>query len=306
MPKDKEYGTKIRLLRILRALIDQPRRYTRQELAEQHCVDAGTITKDFQAFVTAGFEMDYDERYRYFFLRDKVLKRASELLYFSEEERALLYEAVDNLRTTPENQALLKQKLHSLYDYSRLGFANLRKPYLTKIDLLKQAKDENKMVILEEYHSSNSSQVSNRLVEPFHIATEDDMLHAYEVEKKAIRHFRITRFVRVKITDRLWEHKNHHSVMNTDPFRIVTNQQVNVHLRLSVGARNELLERYPLTRKYIEQTADPNFFDFQANVNHDFFGLSNFILGFYHLDIQVLAPNALREHLRRVVEKMQF
>jgi predicted DNA-binding transcriptional regulator YafY len=306
MPKDTEYGTKIRLLRILRALIEQPRRYTRQELAEQYCVDAGTITKDFQAFVTAGFEMDYDERYRYFFLRDKVLKRASELLYFSEEERALLYEAVDNLRTTPENQTLLKQKLHSLYDYSRLGFANLRRPYLTKIDLLKQAKDENKMVVLEEYHSSNSSQVSNRLVEPFHIAAEDDMLHAYEVEKKAIRHFRITRFVRVKITDRPWEHKNHHSVMNTDPFRIVTNQQVNVHLRLSVGARNELLERYPLTRKYIEQTADPNFFDFQANVNHDFFGLSNFILGFYHLDIQVLAPNTLREHLRRVVEKMQF
>ncbi|HRI59314.1 MAG TPA: WYL domain-containing protein [Saprospiraceae bacterium] len=306
MPKESEYGTKIRLLRILRAIIEQPKRYTKQELATNYAVHPDTITGDFEAFVNAGFEMDYDEKYRYFFIKDKPLKKASELLYFSEEERVLLYEAIDNLRTTPERQASLKQKLHSLYDYSRLGFANLRKPYLTKIDLLKQAKDEKKMVVLEEYHSSNSSQVSDRLVEPFHIAAEDDMLHAYEVEKKAIRHFRITRFVRVKPTDRHWEFESHHNVMNTDPFRIVTNQQVNIHLRLSVGARNELLERYPLTKKYIEQTSDPNFFDFQANVNHNFYGLFNFILGFYHLYIEVIAPDSLREHLRNEVEKMKF
>lgn len=306
MPKDNEYGTKIRLLRLLRTIIEQPKRYTKQELAALYNRHPDTIAGDFEAFINAGFEMDYDEKYRYFFIKDKTLKKAGELLYFSEEERALLYEAIDNLRTTPERQLALKQKLHSLYDYSRLGFANLRKPYLTKIDLLKQAKDEKKMVVLEEYHSSNSSNVSDRLVEPFHVAAEDDMLHAYEVDKKVIRHFRITRFVRVKPTDRPWEFEGHHNVMNTDPFRIVTNQQVNVHLRLSVGARNELLERYPLTRKYIEPTDNPNFFDFQAHVNHNFFGLSNFILGFYHLDIQVLAPESLREHLRREVEKMKF
>lgn len=306
MPKDTEHGTKIRLLRILRAIIEQPKRYTKQELATKYTVHPDTITGDFEAFVSAGFEMDRDEKYRYFFIKDKTLKKAGELLYFSEEERALLHEAIDNLRTTPERQASLKQKLHSLYDYSRLGFANLRKPYLTKIDLLKQAKDEKKMVVLEEYHSSNSSQVSDRLVEPFHVAAEDDMLHAYEVEKRAIRHFRITRFARVRHTDQSWKFESHHNVMNTDPFRIVTNQQVNVHLRLSVGARNELLERYPLTKRYIEQTSDSNFFDFQANVNHNFFGLSNFILGFYHLDIEVIAPDSLREHLRREVEKMKF
>jgi predicted DNA-binding transcriptional regulator YafY len=306
MPKDKEYGTKIRLLRILRAIIEQPRRYTKLELAENYEVHPDTVTGDFEAFINAGFAMDHDEKFRYFFIKDKPLKKAGELLYFSDEERALLYEAIDNLRTTPERQSALKQKLHSLYDYSRLGFANLRKPYLTKIDLLRQAKDEKKMVVLEEYHSSNSSQVSDRLVEPFHIAAEDDMLHAYEVEKKVIRHFRITRFVRVKQTERPWEYERYHNVMNTDPFRIVTNQQLNVHLRLSVGARNELLERYPLTRKYIEQTADPNYFDFQANVNRNFYGLSNFILGFYHLDIEVISPDALREHLRNEVAKMKF
>lgn len=306
MPKDREYGTKIRLLRILRAIIEQPKRYTKQELATNYAVHPDTITGDFEAFVNAGFEMDYDEKYRYFFIKDKPLKKAGELLYFSEEERALLYEAIDNLRTTPERQSALKQKLHSLYDYSRLGFANLRKPHLTKIDLLEQAKAEKRMVVLEEYRSSNSGQISDRLVEPFHIAAGDDMLHAFEISKNAVQHFRITRFVRVKLTDQPWQHEGHHNIMKTDPFRIVTNQQTNVHLRLSVGAYNELIERYPLTRNYIEPTDNPKFFDFQADVNRNFYGLSNFILGFYHLDIEVVAPDSLRKHLQREVEKMRF
>jgi len=306
MPKDTEYGTKIRLLRILRTIIDQPKRYTKQALAAQYGVHSDTITGDFEAFLSAGFGMDRDEKHRYFFIKDKILKRAGDLLYFSEEEQVLLHQAIDNLRTTPEQQAALKQKLHSVYDYSRLGFANLRKPYLTKVDLLEQARLEKRQVILEGYHSSNSSQVNDRLVEPFHLVPADDMLHAFDLEKRAVRHFRLTRFVRVKLTNTPWEHEGHHNIMKTDPFRIVTNKQVNIHLRLSVGAYNELIERYPLTRGHIEATSDPNSFDFQADVNSQFFGLANFILGFYHLNIEVIAPESLREHLRGEVGKMRF
>jgi len=306
MPKDTEFGTRVRVLQLFRAILERPKRYTKKELAATHSVSTDTITDDLTAMVNAGFELERDQRSRYYLVMDKTVIKARDLLYFSEEERVLLYDAIDNLRTTPERQHALKRKLHSLYDYSRLGLAELRRPHLTKIDLLEQAKNEKRAVILEEYHSSNSSQVSDRLVEPFHIAAEDDMLHAFELEKKVIRHFRITRFVRVKPTDIPWAFENHHSVMSTDPFRIVSNQQINVHLRLSVGARNELLERYPLTKKHIEQTSDANYFDFQANVNRDFFGLSNFILGFFHLEIEVLAPEELKTHLRAEISKMNF
>src|SRR5262245_19107450 len=100
MPLDKEHGIKVRVLRMMRAIIEQPKRYTRQELAERYEAHPDTITNDFKAFVSAGFEMEYDEKYRYYFVKDRTLKKAGELLYFSEEERALLYQAIDNLRTT--------------------------------------------------------------------------------------------------------------------------------------------------------------------------------------------------------------
>lgn len=307
MSKDTEYGTKVRLLRILRALTDRPNGYTKKELALLYGVHVDTITNDFKAFIDAGFEMDEpDKRHRYAFLPDKPIKKVGELLYFSEEERLMLYQAIDSLRATPERQQRLREKLHALYDYSKLGLANLRKPYLNKIDLLEQAKRDKKQVVLEGYRSSNSNSVADRVVEPFHISPSEDTLQTFDVEKRIPRHFRISRLTRVRVLDQDWQYEGHHNIQRTDPFRIVNNDQVNVHLRLSVGAYNELTERYPLTRSYIEETGDPNRFDFQCNVNRDFYGLSNFILGFYHLDIEVLAPESLREHLRAEVGRMRF
>jgi len=306
MPKDTEYGTKIRNLRIMRSIVERPYGYTKQQLSAQYGVHVDTITNDFEAFINAGFEMDRDEKFRYAFVVDKPMKKIRDLLYFSEEERILLYNAIDNLRTTPEKQQRLKNKLHSLYDYSRLGLAQLRKPHLNKVDLLEQAKSEKKQVVLEGYRSSNSNTVADRIVEPFHISPAEDTLQTFDTEKRIPRHFRISRIARVRLLDQSWQFEGSHNIQRTDPFRIVNNDQVSVHLRLSVGAYNELTERYPLTRSYIEETGDLNYFDFQCNVNCHFFGLANFILGFYHLDIEVLAPDSLREHLRGETERMRF
>ncbi len=306
MPAENEYGYKIRLLRVMRDIIERPYGYTKQYFAERYGAHEDTIKNDFDTFGELGLELDWDHKRRYAFKVNKPLKKISGLLFFSEEERVLLYDAIHNLRTTPERQAHLIQKLHSLYDYSRLGFAYLRKPHLTKVDLLEQAKAEKRQVILEGYRSSNNNLVSDRLIEPFHIVPADDMLHGFDADKRVIRHFRLTRFIRVKLTDRPWQNEGSHNIMKTDPFRIVTNNQITVHLRLSVGAYNELIERYPLTRPHIEETADPNFFDFQADVNHNFYGLTNFILGFYQLNIEVLHPPTLLEHLRAEVGKMKF
>lgn len=306
MTNEKEYGHKHRLIRIFRAIVERPFGYTKQQLASQYAVHKDTISNDFDVFRTAGFELDRDEKDRYAFIVDRPMQKVQRLLYFSEEERTLLHAAIDNLQATPEKQIRLKQKLHALYDYSKLGLTNLRKPYLNKVDLLEQAQKEKKQVILKDYRSSNSNTVTDRKVEPFHINPAEDTLQSFDVDKRIPRHFRISRIARVQLLDTPWQFEGSHNILRTDPFRIVDNNQVNVHLRLSVGAFNEMVERYPTTRSYIEETGDSNFFDFQCMVNHHFYGLSNFILGFYHLQIEVLAPEELRIHLQSEVDNMKF
>ncbi len=306
MPKEAAYSTRTRLVYLIRALIERPKGYTRYELADRYGVSPDTIKGDIEAIRNGGFVVEHDEKYRYFFQIDKPYKQLKDLLHFSEEDQAALYQAIDNLGIGSARAKQLKVKLGSLYDFRRLGHAYLRKPYLNKVDLLQQAKAEKRQVFLIDYRSSNSNAIQTRLVEAFHINPAEDTVQAFDVDKNTLRHFRISRFVRVQPTDMPWTHEGHHTIMHVDPFRIVDNNQVNVHLRLGVGAYNELVERYPLTKSHIEETEDPNIFDFQCHVNHRFFGLSNFILGFYHQYIEVLAPESLKAHLNEAAEKMAF
>lgn len=302
---EEAYGTKLRLLRILIALVEQPRVYTKKRLIEIYNATEDKIKHDFNAFRAAGLLLDYDGRYRYYFKENKPLKQLRQLLHFTEEDQLLLAQAIDQVSPHTKRGEALKKKLASLYDYHRLGHAYLRKPYLSKVDLLMQAKAEKWVVVLENYRSSNSNNIEDRLVEPFHISPPDDTLQAYDVKKKKLRHFRISRIRRVKLTEEEWSHENSHNIIRTDPFRIVDNDQVMVHLKLRVGAYNELVERFPQTKSYLLEMESEDCYDFQCLVNHNFIGLTNFILGYHHQLIEVVEPEALRAHLRAEVEKMK-
>lgn len=302
-----DIGPKRRVLRVLLALVESPGMYTKKNLADLFEASEETIKHDFEAIRDVGFIMEYDPvNYRYRIVPQKPLKQLKELLHFSEEDQALLYRAIDQITAHDKRGQLLKKKLASLYDYRKLGHTYLRKPYLTKIDLLMQAKNEKRQVILRDYSSSNSSDVRDRLVEPFHPSPADDTLQAFDVEKSEIRHFRISRFSRLEMTDTLWQFEGHHTIYPTDVFRIVDKDQVLVHLRIGVGPKNELIERFPMSQTYIQPAEEEGIYDFQCLVNRKFLGLTNFILGYYHQHIEVLEPESLLQHLQAEIEKMHF
>lgn len=306
MHGEAEFSIKQRLLHLMLALLEHPVGYTKRYLADRYRVSPDTITRDLDDLKNAGFLLRKDERNRYHFVQSRPYQKLKTLLHFSEEEQILLEEAIDQVSPHSERGKRLKEKLATIYDYHKLGHMYLRKPYLTRVDVLLQAKADKQVVKLLDYQSGNSNKISTRTVEPFHPSPNDDMLHAYDLDKQAIRHFRISRIKRVEVLDRDWQYEHRHIVMPTDPFRIVSKQQLMVHLRISVGAYNELVERYPLTKSYLEPSEQPDMFDFQGMVNDRFLGLSNFILGQYHQHVEVLEPDRLRHHLRTMVADMKF
>ncbi|MEZ5044013.1 MAG: WYL domain-containing protein [Saprospiraceae bacterium] len=304
MKKESEYPAKHRILRIMQALLDHPFGYTKKQLADIYDVHEDTIKNDFRDLKNAGFLVERDEKYRYRFVQNKPYKQLKNLLHFSEEDQALLYQAIDQIAAHSKSGEKLKQKLASLYDFRRLGHAYLRRPYLTKVDLIIQAKEEKKQVVLHDYRSSNSNVIEDRHVEPFHISPPEDTLQAFDIQKKELRHFRISRFHRVELKEENWQFEGHHYVMRTDPFRIVDDNQVSVHIRLKIGAYNELIERFPQTKGSIVESEEIDVYDFQCMVNHKFLGLTNFILGFHHQLVEIVHPESLKEHLRKEVQKI--
>ncbi len=304
----KEDGHKVRILKLQRILLEQPFRYTKRQLAERFNVLPDAIKEYFENFETAGYEVKYDEKYRYGFAADKTYEELKDLLHFSEKEQNFLLEVINRLGHHDPSMEKLKRKIVSIYDFTRLGNASLRKPYLSKIDLLEQAKREKRQIILLEYHSSNSNEIKDRRVEPFDPNPADDILQAYDVDKKALRHFRISRITRIQLTNDPWAYENHHYVMATDPFYIVSDKdkQVSVHLRLRVGAYNELISRFPLSQAHIQKAQEEGIYDFQCKVNDRFYGLTNFILGFHHQIVEILHPESLLEHLQEQIQKIKF
>lgn len=302
---EHEYGTKVRLLRVMLLLLNSPYGYNKKGLATTFGVSDDTIANDFDAFRTAGMVLDIDRQNRYAFVGDKPYKQLKDLLHFTEEDQQLLMEAIDQVSPHSTRGEKLKKKLASLYDYHRLGHSYLRKPYLTKIDELEEAKKNKKQVILQDYHSTNSDVVSDRQVEPFHISASDDIVQAFDVHKKGLRYFRISRIARVRPLEESWQYASRHVVMPADPFRIVDANQKKVHIRLNVGAYNDLIERFPLCKAHTQLANETDVYDLLCDVNHQFIGITNFLLG-NHAGVEILEPESLIDHLNEQIKKMSF
>ncbi|MGX7689100.1 YafY family protein [Flectobacillus sp. BAB-3569] len=308
MNKFNDNSPKYRLLAILKLLIESPYQYTKKMLETKFNVKNDAITQDFEELKDAGFDVQYDKKYRYAIVPNKPMEHLEDMLFFTEAEKEILIEALaNNAKASEKKNKRMQEKLNTIYDVSKLGSSLFSRTFLSKANLLEQAKQEKKIVKLINYRSTNSSEVTDRQVEPFQVSVKEDILHAFEVEKKAIRHFRISRIERVELLEADWRYENQHYVTATDPFRIVNDDKVRVHIRLRVGGYNELIERFPLTQAYLQPSADElGVYDFECNVNEKFFGLTNFILGYHEHIVEIIEPESLIEHIRRHIGKINF
>jgi predicted DNA-binding transcriptional regulator YafY len=300
-----EFTPRVRIVKIIMDLLDNQSGYTRKELAARYGLSVDSIKDDLNAIETAGFILEKDERHRYSFKLTKPYQQLKNLLHFSEDDQILLEKAIDQIAAHTKSGNRLKRKLNSLYDYHKLGHAYLRKPYLTRLNLLEQGQKDKKVVILKGYRSSNSNTILDRYVEPFHLDPSLDSLHALDTKIKKLRHFKISRIARVEMTDINWQYQGHHHIKLTDPFRINDDNQVPVHLRFKLGAYNELIEQFPIAENHIVIDNEEGVYDFQCKVNHQFIGLTNFILGFHHQLVEIIEPESLREHLHQQLKEIQ-
>lgn len=291
---------KNRLLSVLKNLLEQPYYYKVKMLAAKYGVSTDAIKNDFEELKNAYFLVEHDKQNRYAIAPNQSAEYLEDVLFFTESEKDFLLTALIQANATDERLEKIRAKLETIYDVSKLGSSLFSKTFLNKANLLEQAKKQKRVVQLVNYRSTMSSKVSNRLVEPFNVSTKDDILHAFDVEKKVIRHFRISRIEKVKVQDQPWQYETKHHSAATDPFRIVSDQQVFVHLKLKIGALNELIERFPLSQVYIQPCAEQDdLYDFACKVNDKFLGLTNFILGHFEYIKAIIEPESLIEHIRK-------
>ena len=295
-----------RTVKVLLRILSAPFTYTKKDLAQYFGYRVkDNINRDLQAIRNAGLKVVQDRpHYRCAIEPDREFKELRHLQALSDEDRAQIKHA---LRISSSRDAhYLGQKLDTLYDFQQLGLRALRRPVLDRLGHLEVAKKQKRRVILEQYRS-NSNEVRDRQVEPFHIDPELDTLQAYDINSQDSRHFKLSRIERVRPTEWPWEYEKRHVLKYTDVFRIADNEQIMVHLKLNVQAYNDLVETYPKAQSETMSGDAPNTYDFQAKVNVGFLGLMNFVMA-NAMHIEVVSPPLLKESVRakakEILEKM--
>ncbi|MGC8803623.1 MAG: WYL domain-containing protein, partial [Bacteroidales bacterium] len=139
------------------------------------------------------------------------------------------------------------------------------------------------------YRSSNSNQVSNRLVEPYEFTVNYEQVWCYEHESSKCKLFNVSRIGEVNVLQLPWKFKERHQQRFIDIFRISNFEYVGeIELNLNVRAYNLLIEEYPLAEKYLAQCSE-NFWHLKAPVC-SYEGPARFVLGLFE-NIQVLGDN---------------
>lgn len=285
-----------RLLRLLKiiALLSSPLRRTVRQYADLLEVNKTTVYRYFRTIEEAGYALLVDNNNQYYLNRDTVRSRHPEL-HFSEEEAQVLGDLVRSY-DSPIQQDLLN-KIYTHSTLSELADSLSDAQQSVRYRTLKEAIREEKQVILRQYVSMNSQQVSDRRVEPIGFLHRDTLVEAYDVEKKAMRHFRLERIGEVKRSQTYFQHRSEHRQSQTDPFRVADLQPIEVVVRLTLTAAQQMKELFPATEPYFEHRDDSVLFS--APVNSEFKLLDRLLLSLCD-EVEIVSPPALREHLLAV------
>ncbi|MBE6246212.1 MAG: WYL domain-containing protein [Bacteroidales bacterium] len=285
-----------RVLRLMMMLTSN-NRYTIEELGEKLETSPRTIYRYLDTFKEAGFVVSKKGDYFRLDRKSRYFKDISQLVHFTEEEAYILNSAIESLDPTNAIKQNLKAKLASIYDFKMLAECVVKGDNARNVNAIIEAIENRKQIILHNYTSAHSRQVSDRIVEPMSFTTNYIQVWAYEVSSGRNKLFKLSRIGKVEILDKEWEFEQEHKEGLMDLFRINSFEQIPIKLKLGLRAASLLVEEYPLGEKYISPLPDdPSHFILDTWVC-GYEGVGRFVLGLLD-DIEIIEGDGLKAFLK--------
>ena len=268
--------------------------FTVGELAEKMATSYRSIYRYIDTFRSAGFVVEKIQGRTYRIVKmPSSFKNFDKLVYFTEEEAAVINSLIENLEETNSFKTTLRKKLSAIYDRTDILNATPKHPTAIKLFALNDAMHKKKRVVLKSYESAHSGTVLDRTVEPYRYTEGCMAIWAYDVENKDCRIFKVSRIGKVQITDIDWQNESEHRDGFVDAFRMAGTERYHVRLELSLRAKNLLAEEFPLAVKDIRMENDK--WIYEGDVTH-MAGIGRFVIGLIR-DIRILESDELRSYI---------
>ena len=290
-----DHGRILRLLDLMK-LLSSNVDYTIKELMDRLDISRRSVFRYLDTLRVAGFAVQKKKGTSI----HKLLSKSddsidlSRLIHLSEEEAYLLHNLLGALSSDCQVMINLEEKLTALFNATSVTEIIGNKVNGENIMRLRQAIDEKKQVTLVGYESGNTMTISDRLVEPIKFSTNYMDIYAYEVATGKTKTFKISRIRNVSVSLKDWQYEDKHDNIETDCFRMTGREDIPVTLKMTLKAKNLLVEEYPLSARHISY--DGKHWWFKGDVKN-LAGIGRFILGLAD-QITIIDTPALENYMK--------
>lgn len=285
----------LRLFQIIAVL--KTGRWTIKSLAERFDTSERTIYRYIKLLeeIELLIEKDFDGKYFIHSSGDEL--GTSE---FTLEEMKLIKKLIQTeVDNNPLKELLLKKlSLNSELDKVPNLIVHARRGKL--VEQLSQAIKDKKQLVLRNYHSANSSEITDRLVEPISFGDNYQTIVALDTKDKQSKQFKIDRIGEIVETDKSFQFEKNHQKTTTDIFGMTGGKSTWITLTLRMRSYLLLREEHPLSLPYIEKT-DDGFYKFHGPVSN-FDGIGRFVMGLMD-EIEVVEPEEFKKYIKSKFSK---
>jgi proteasome accessory factor C len=279
----------LRLFQIIAVL--KSGHWTIVQLAERFDTSQRTIYRYINLLEEVDFIIEKDFDNRYFIITSDDDPSQTQ---FSIEETKLIKKLIQvGTSDNPLKNSLLKKlALNSELDAMPRLFVKARMSKL--VDELAEAIKARQQIVLKNYHSANSNEIRDRLVEPIHFGDNYQSVMALDTQDKTCKQFKLDRIGEVVKLDKQFQHAALHQNTATDIFGFSGDGNTWITLQLSLRAYLLLREEFPLSVPYAEK--QESHYLFHGPVAN-FEGIGRFVLGLMD-EIKVTAPESFKNFLQ--------
>ncbi|MEJ7644521.1 MAG: WYL domain-containing protein [Chryseolinea sp.] len=273
--------------------------WTIHQLAERFDTSDRTIYRYMNLLEEVDFLVEKDFENRYFIITSE--DDPSQTQFSVEETRLIKKLIMTGASDNPLKNLLLKKlSLNSEIDSMPRLFLKARIGKFVE-ELAMSIKGKTK-VTLKNYHSANSNEIRDRLVEPIHFGDNYQSIVALDTQDKVCKHFKLDRIGEVEPLEEKFEFESLHQKNQTDIFGMSGDSDTWIKLDLSMRAYLLLREEHPLSIPYIVKNGDA--YKFHGPVSN-LEGVTRFILGLLD-EIKIESPAMLAEFVQNKIRQQKL
>ena len=287
---------KIERLLVLMMELSDNEQTTVDDLARRFHTTTRTIYRYLDSFEDAGFAVNKvsPKVYSLTKLGDKIVD-FGKLVMFSQEEAFVVRNLISQLDNSNSFKKTLAMKLSAVAGSKSIADFVVNKATSRQAQMLHEAMEKHRQVILHDYESGHTKTISDRLVEPFKFTTNLADVLAYEPSSGMVKTFKISRMKEVEVTQTPWKFKSLHKEYPQDAFRMTGEMIYPVKLELSLRAKSLLEEEFPMALKDLHRTSTGKWI-LNTKVSK-MEGIGRFVMGLA-AEVKILEGPELIEYIR--------